>query len=104
MQEVIEWVPTILIVLVSLSEWLMYAMQRRTYRSVARLLRARSHSYDATAKALDADGDDKSCAYALGKADAYSRAAMLVAHVFLDGPEPPEDVPTHRNADPKVHP
>lgn len=90
MQTAIVWGPTVCLVLVIMSHVIERVCRRRLYRSMVRLLRTRSRAFDAAAKQNVAATNS---AFLLGKAEAYSRASMLLAFQLLDSPNPGEDVP-----------
>lgn len=90
-QTILAWGPTVCLVLVILLHACERVMRRRSYRSLSRLLRAHSRAFDAAAKQNDAATNR---AFLLGKAEAYSRASMLVSNRLLECPDPGQDVPT----------
>ena len=90
-QVILAWGPTVCLVLVMLLHAIERVMRRRSYRSLARLLRAHSRAFDAAANQNDAATNK---AFLLGKAEAYSRASMLISNRLLDCPDPGQDIPT----------
>lgn len=90
MQTAIAWGPTVCLALVIVAHVVERIYRRRYYRSLSRLLRAHSRAFDAAAKQNDAATNK---AFLLGKADAYSRASMLVSNRLLEYPDPGQDIP-----------
>lgn len=89
-QIILAWGPTVCLVLIIVTHIVDRICRRRHYRSMTRLLRARSRAFDAAAKQNDAATNK---AFLLGKADAYSRASMLVSNQLLECPDPGQDIP-----------
>lgn len=72
--------------------------QRRTYRSIARLLRTRSRAFGIASSHRE-HADEK--AYCLGKEDAYNQAFRLIANQLIDNSIPaPDDVPVNLTQSP----